>query len=1290
MFRRIVVFVILVLLGWVNVNASSDTSSEIERLKKIIAECKDPLKIPPGIFQQIKILEGVQPRPDFKKLRNLTNQGLVHVYVDSVIYPSIQTNFDQFVSDLQADSFSVIVTKYRYQTPEDIRAVLRAEYSSGLVGVILVGDIPAVKMKTTPPSYYYTSYFPTDYFYMDLNGTWVDYDYDMFYDSLYGNLEPEIWAGRITPSHCLFGDEVKLLNQYFIKNHAYRTGSLSLPDRALGYLELTWYPSINTYLGWVYDDVDVISNEDSTTALNYKYMLQQGYEWVHLLAHSSPWGSTFFLHGETYGGGSVFSYEIPVLNPQANFVLLNACSNAKYTETNNIGQAYLFGSDYGLAVIGETRIMYGDDFQYLYAGLRDGKNIGESFLDWIWWNYDWFWGCNIFGDPTLKPHGNGKRFNLAGFSSHPMIGTSTWDTSSIDNSPFTNGDASACVDHSGNIWVAWDAGRDVRSNIWASHYNGSSWSEPEEPAFSVPWDFHPSMVTDRSGKVWIFWQSYRESDNGIDGWDIYGVCHNGSAWSSPYRITTAAPYDVEPKSAVDSSGKVWVVWRTERTPGADIAYSYYNGTTWSSNFDISLTWDDDDRDPVITVGKDGKVWVVWYTKRNYNWDLYAKYCGEHGWSSEIRVTTDPGYDLQPSVTADSLGRVWVVWRSNRNGNLDIYSKYYNGVSWSPDIPVTTDPGEDLNPSVTYIGGDQILVTWQSNRDGNWNVYQSIYYGTWSAPEPVTTDAGNQIQPVAFYDGNKRYGSVFQGDQEVNWNIYYSYTTAPWFAPAVNYGVGDEPQSVFCADLDGDSDLDLAAVNGTSNDVSILKNNGDGTFQSAVNYGTGNGPWSIFCADLDGDTDLDLAVVNYVSGDVSILKNNGDGTFQTKVDYLVGYHPTSVFCAELDGDCDLDLAVANDGSNSVSILKNNGDGTFVTKVDYETDNGPQSVFCADLDGDGDLDLAVANDIPGIGDVSILKNNGDGTFQLDSSYTVGNHPTSVFCADLDGDTDMDLAVANWVSYNVSFLKNNGDGTFQTAVNYEVGGRPRSVFCTDLDGDYDLDLALANSYDNNVSIIKNNGDGTFQTAVNYEVGGRTWSVFCADLDEDSDLDLAVANAGSDSISILMNLTQVPGNSTPYPFPLLSPADAETTSSVVEFHWAETQDVNLSDQIRYDLYLSTVPGFNPDSTTIYDSLVCSEITDTLHVGRYYWKVKAYDNWGTETWSKQIWHFVYFIHGDANMDETIELGDVVYLITYLYKNGPAPDPLAAGDVNCDGIVELGDVVYLISYLYKSGPPPGC
>lgn len=62
---------------------------------------------------------------------------------------------------------------------------------------------------------------------------------------------------------------------------------------------------------------------------------------------------------------------------------------------------------------------------------------------------------------------------------------------------------------------------------------------------------------------------------------------------------------------------------------------------------------------------------------------------------------------------------------------------------------------------------------------------------------------------------------------------------------------------------------------------------------------------------------------------------------------------------------------------------------------------------------------------------------------------------------------------------------------------------------------------------------------------------------------------------------------------------------------------------------------------------------------------------------------------GDVNNDSVVNIGDIVYLISYLYRGGQAPHPqVCLGDVNGDGIVDIGDVVYLINRLYKGGPAP--
>ena len=95
------------------------------------------------------------------------------------------------------------------------------------------------------------------------------------------------------------------------------------------------------------------------------------------------------------------------------------------------------------------------------------------------------------------------------------------------------------------------------------------------------------------------------------------------------------------------------------------------------------------------------------------------------------------------------------------------------------------------------------------------------------------------------------------------------------------------------------------------------------FDAAVNYAVGDYPFSVFAADLDGDGDADLAVANVESDNVSVLKNNGDGTFAAAISYPAGFSSSSVFAADLDGDEDADLAVTVPTSYRISILINCG-------------------------------------------------------------------------------------------------------------------------------------------------------------------------------------------------------------------------------------------------------------------------------------------------------------------------------------------------------------------------------
>ncbi len=64
------------------------------------------------------------------------------------------------------------------------------------------------------------------------------------------------------------------------------------------------------------------------------------------------------------------------------------------------------------------------------------------------------------------------------------------------------------------------------------------------------------------------------------------------------------------------------------------------------------------------------------------------------------------------------------------------------------------------------------------------------------------------------------------------------------------------------------------------------------------------------------------------------------------------------------------------------------------------------------------------------------------------------------------------------------------------------------------------------------------------------------------------------------------------------------------------------------------------------------------------------------------------FLCGDADGDGTITIGDIVFLIAYIFGGGPPSFPLKASDPDCSGEINIADIVYLISYIFGGGPAP--
>src|SRR5262249_12461234 len=157
-------------------------------------------------------------------------------------------------------------------------------------------------------------------------------------------------------------------------------------------------------------------------------------------------------------------------------------------------------------------------------------------------------------------------------------------------------------------------------------------------------------------------------------------------------------------------------------------------------------------------------------------------------------------------------------------------------------------------------------------------------------------------------------------------------------------------------------------------VSVLRGNGDGTFQAPQTFATGANTYTVQAADVTGDGRPDLVISNYSlglpTGTVSILRGNGDGTFQAQQTVPGGLRAVMDAVADVNRDGRPDVVTANLTDNTVSVLLGNGDGTFLAARNFTGVEKPNAVQVRDLNADGVPDLAVTNSKLGASDLSVF--------------------------------------------------------------------------------------------------------------------------------------------------------------------------------------------------------------------------------------------------------------------------------------------------------------------------------
>jgi hypothetical protein len=228
--------------------------------------------------------------PDGLNANDFSQNYSLAILVDETLYPAIETSLAQYLADLNLEGYTVFLQKVSGGTSEDIKSWIITRYNQGTSGILFIGDVTAAWAEVSG------DVFPSDLFYMDLDGTWQDNNDDGVYETHVagsGDMGPEVYVCRIYAYTLSYDNEANMVNDYFTKVHAYRTGELTQPWRGLEYVEEDWF-DMDVALDLIYG-TNVTRHDYGycTTAEDYLNQMNLGQHFVQVCVHSYSGGHYF-------------------------------------------------------------------------------------------------------------------------------------------------------------------------------------------------------------------------------------------------------------------------------------------------------------------------------------------------------------------------------------------------------------------------------------------------------------------------------------------------------------------------------------------------------------------------------------------------------------------------------------------------------------------------------------------------------------------------------------------------------------------------------------------------------------------------------------------------------------------------------------------------------------------------------------------------------------------------------------------------------------------------------------
>src|SRR5712692_573122 len=105
--------------------------------------------------------------------------------------------------------------------------------------------------------------------------------------------------------------------------------------------------------------------------------------------------------------------------------------------------------------------------------------------------------------------------------------------------------------------------------------------------------------------------------------------------------------------------------------------------------------------PAAATDRQGNLWVAYLQFTPNPKFVGIRMAVKQPITSYVDLAEPSRGDLyKPAVAVDGSGRVWVFWSANTGGNFDLYARAFQANTSGKELRLTSDPGPDVNPVAT--------------------------------------------------------------------------------------------------------------------------------------------------------------------------------------------------------------------------------------------------------------------------------------------------------------------------------------------------------------------------------------------------------------------------------------------------------------------------------------------------------------------------------------------------------------------------------------------------------------